>query len=410
MRRSAQPGEAGESERVEDPTGPTLPVADEFSSGMVTLEHSPAALGLATLAGDLVYLNSRGARLFGVPQGAPLTGRNLADLCEDPGQLASLEAVARDGRERSLHGYREVHGAPPRRFLCKLTRIPGYGGIPTWLAFAGVECGDSSTDDDAPLGEAESMSIIRRLTKVVAWKMRIDPRDRQTPNMMQWDPGIQPLLNLRPGSSRMATDHFLDFVAREDRELVREALQESLQDGRRLEVVYRVNPRSGSPKIVLSRAVVVPAAEGSSVPTMLGTVEDITSALGNEMRSYEKAAILETIAANMEGPVYAVDRDLRYTYFNPFFAFMLRRIYGADPVLGEKAYETVSDDSRRRVVLGHLRRALAGARVVEEVPVSVDDDAIVRRYELTYSPLRTAAAGGGVAVFGIRSPGAATSR
>jgi hypothetical protein len=78
------------------------------------------------------------------------------------------------------------------------------------------------------------------------------------------------------------------------------------------------------------------------------------------MRPYEKAAILDTIAANMEAPVYAVDRDLRYTYFNSFFAFMFRRVYGVDAVLGEKAYEAVADDGRRRTVLGHLRRALAG--------------------------------------------------
>jgi hypothetical protein len=77
-----------------------------------------------------------------------------------------------------------------------------------------------------------------------------------------------------------------------------------------------------------------------------------------------------------------VDRDLRYTYFNSFFAFMLRRAYGADAMLGDKACEAVSDDVRRRVVLGHLRRALAGACVGEEIPVSVDD-AIVRRYAAT---------------------------
>src|SRR6202046_241205 len=101
MRRSARPGEAGVSERVADPTVP-MPVADAFSSGMVALEHSPAALGLATLAGDLLYLNANGERLFGLARGDALTGRNLADICSDSGQLGALEAVARDGRERSL--------------------------------------------------------------------------------------------------------------------------------------------------------------------------------------------------------------------------------------------------------------------------------------------------------------------
>ena len=396
------------SEHVADPRVP-VPAADAFSSGMVALEHSPAALGLATLAGDLLYLNATGERLFGLARGDALTGRNLADICSDSGQLGALEGVARDGRERNLLIYREVPGAAPSRLLCKLTRVDGYGGIPTWLAFAGFERDDSATDDEAPLSDAESMNIVRRLWSVAAWKMPIDTRDSWAQNTMQWDSGIHGLLNLKPGHAKMAAQQFLDSVAREDRELARDMLEQSLVSGSRLEAVHRINPRNGSPKIVLTRALFAADTEASSAPTLFGTVQDITSTLGNEMRPYEKAAILDTIAANMEAPVYAVDRDLRYTYFNPFFAFMLRRVYGADAVLGEKAYEAVNDDGRRRVVLGHLRRALAGTRVVEEVPISVDD-AIVRRYELTYSPIRGGTATGGVTVFGSRSPGAVTAR
>jgi PAS domain-containing protein len=416
MRRSTQPGEAGVSEHVADSTVPT-PVGDAFSSGMVALERSPAALALATLAGDLLYLNANGERLFGVAHGAALTGRNLADICSDAGQPGVLEAVARDARGRNLlirvesastDPRGETPNALPTCFLCKLTRIDGYGGIPTWLAFAGIERDDSATDDASPLSDAESLAIIRRLSNVAAWKMPLDTQDIWTQNMMQWDPGMQALLNLKSTHSKVVAQQFLEYVAREDRELAGNMVEQSL-GGARFEAVLRMNPRNGSPKIVLTRAVLDTDAQGASEPTLLGTVQDITSALGNEMRPYEKAAILDTIAANLEAPVYAVDRDLRYTYFNSFFAFMLRRVYGVDAMLGEKAYEAVSDDVRRRVVLGHLRRALGGARVVEEVPVSVDD-AIVRRYELTYSPIRSGAATGGVTVFGIRSPGAVTSR
>jgi PAS domain-containing protein len=396
------------SEHVAEPTVP-MPAEDAFSSGMVALEHSPAALGLATLAGDLLYLNGNGERLFGIAHGAALTGRNLADICSDAGQLGALEGVARDGQERNFLICQDVLDASPRRVLCKLTRIDGYGGIPTWLAFAGFERDDSATDDEAPLSDAESMSILRRLSGVAVWKMRLDTRDSWTQSMMQWDAGVHALLHLKPSHSKLAAQHFLEYVARDDRELAANMLEQSLQSGSRLEAVYRLNPRNGSPKVVLARAVLAADTEGSSAPTLFGAVQDITSALGNEMRSYEKASILDTIAANMEAPVYAVDRDLRYTYFNSFFAFMLRRSYGADAVLGEKAYEAVGDEGRRRVVLGHLRRALAGTRVVEEVPISLDD-AIVRRYELTYSPIRSGMATGGVTVFGIRSPGAVTSR
>jgi len=386
-----------------------IPVADAFSSGMVALHHSPAALGLATLAGDLLYLNSNGERLFGVTPGANLTGLNLADICSDAGQMGTLEAVARDGRERNLLIYREAPDAAPMRLTCKLARIAGHGEIPTWLAFAVLERDDSATDDDAPLSDTESMSIIRRLSSMATWKMPLDAQGSWTQNSMQWGAGMHALLNLKPGHSKLAAHHFMESVAREDRELVREVLEQTLLSGARSEAVYRMNPRNGSPKIVLGRTVLAADTDASGVPTLFGSVQDITSVLGNEMRPYEKAAILDTIAANMEAPVYAVDRDLRYTYFNSFFAFMLRRVYGADAVLGERAYEAVADDGRRRVVLGNLRRALAGTRVVEEVPVAVDDS-MVRRYELTYSPMKSGTATGGVTVFGVRSPGAVASR
>ena len=65
MRQSAQQGETEVSGRREDPTNP-MPGDDTFSSGMLTLEQSPAALGLATLAGDLFFLNTRAQRLCGI--------------------------------------------------------------------------------------------------------------------------------------------------------------------------------------------------------------------------------------------------------------------------------------------------------------------------------------------------------
>jgi PAS domain-containing protein len=287
--------------------------------------------------------------------------------------------------------------------LLRLSRVAGYGGIPTWIAFAALEREDSA-DTEVPLGESESMSILRRLSSLAVWKMRIDDPGQWVNNTMQWDAGLHPLLNLKPGSGRLTARGFLDLVAREDRDGTRTALARSLQGGPRFEAVFRINPRNGSAKVVLSRTVVATDEESSGTPTMFGVVHDITSALGGETRPYEKSAILDTIATGLEAPVYAVDRDLRYTYFNPFFALTMRHVYAADAVLGEKAYESIPDDGRRRAVLSHLRRALAGARVVEEIRITLDD-AVPRRFDLTYAPIKSGAApGGGVAVFGVRSP------
>jgi len=407
MRRSARPGEAGEPDVGQKTVA--APGADVLSSGMLALEHAPAAIALATLAGDLLYLNPRAEHLFGVLCDADLAGHNLADICTETGQLATVEAVARDGRERQLSVCREAAASVPIRLLCKVTRVAGYGGIPTWLAFVGLER-DTPATVDASLDELESLSILRRLTSMAAWKVRIEDWDNWTRNPMQWGTGLNPLLNLKPGAAKVTTPQgYLDFVAREDRESIRAALEKALLSGSRFESVHRISPRNGSPKTVLSRAVLVADDQASSAPALLGMVQDITSAVGSELRTYEKAAILETIATNTEAPVYAVDRDLRYTYFNSFFAMSMRYVYGTDTVLGERAYESISNDTRRRTVLGHLRRALGGTRVVEEIPICLDD-AVVRHYELTYSPIKSGTGTSGVAVFGICCPSATAAK
>ncbi len=406
MRRSSSRRESEDPEYPEESSiQPAAP--DRLASAILALEQSPAALGLATLAGGLLYLNSKAEELFGVAAGEELQGRNFAEVCTQRVQLGALEAVARDGRERQIHLVGTAATAGSGRFLCKLRRLSGYGGIPTWLSFVALEYDGGSGSTDPALDDMQSMQVIHRLAGMATWKMRLDDRSDWTNNPVQWGAGIYPLLNLKPDAPLATLRSYLDFVARSDRPGIRAAMDEALADGSRFEALYRLNPRGGATKLVLSRAVSVVDEATSSVPMIWGVLQDLTSVFAGQMLPYEKAAILDTFAQNMEAPLYAVDRDFRYTFFNPFFESMMRRLYGVTPVLGERALESIASTPRRKTVQANLRRALAGARVVEEVPIRLDDS-ILRTYELTYSPMRGATASSGVTVFGVRAAGAAT--
>jgi PAS domain S-box-containing protein len=406
MRRSSSRRESEDPEYPEESSIQTA-APDSLASAILALEQSPAALGLATLAGDLLYLNTKAEELFGVSPGAELPGRNFAEVCTQRVQLGVLEAVARDGRERQIHlvGARASGGTG--RYLCKLRRLSGYGGIPTWLSFVALEYDGGNESADTALDDMQSMRVIHRLAGMATWKMRLDDRSDWTNNPVQWGAGIYPLLNLKSDAPLATLRSYLDFVARPDRPGIRAAMDEALADGSRFEAIYRLNPRGGATKLVLSRAVPVADESTNFVPMMWGVVQDITSVFAGQMLPYEKAAILDTFAQNLEAPLYAVDRDFRYTFFNPFFESMMRRLYGVTPAIGERAFESISSAPRRKTVLANLRRALSGARVVEEVAIRLDD-AIVRTFELTYSPMRGSAASSGVTVFGARAAGAAT--
>ena len=50
----------------------------------------------------------------------------------------------------------------------------------------------------------------------------------------------------------------------------------------------------------------------------IGAEQDITSIFVGRPPSHEKASILDTVASSIEGPIYAIDCELRFTYFNDF--------------------------------------------------------------------------------------------
>jgi hypothetical protein len=112
-------------------------------------------------------------------------------------------------------------------------------------------------------------------------------------------------------------------------------------------------------------------------------------------------AVLDALAENIEGPVYALDRKFHYTYFNQFFRRFIQQLYGVDTQLGERVYHAVKPGPRRTEVMNHIRRAFEGQRIVEVVPIAWKDS-IVEHFELTYAPIVDGPLTSGVVVVGVR--------
>ena len=72
---------------------------------------------------------------------------------------------------------------------------------------------------------------------------------------------------------------------------------------------------------------------------------------------------LQALVDANEQPVFALDRDLRYTAFNRAHATVMRALYGAEIALGGRlpGYPTIAAD--RDAAVGNLARALAGEHV-----------------------------------------------
>jgi PAS domain S-box-containing protein len=92
-------------------------------------------------------------------------------------------------------------------------------------------------------------------------------------------------------------------------------------------------------------------------------VKDASTGEDVAVMASDHEALQAVLDAN-DQPIFALDRELRYTAFNHAHAVVMRALYGADIALGGRLpdYQTVAAD--RETSTANLERALAGERVV----------------------------------------------
>jgi len=372
---------------------------DTLLNAMRSLEHSPVAIALASLSGELLSINVKAEQIFGIAHGIAPSGHYVADAFSEASHFATLEAVARDGRERHFEMF-SAQGSG-RHFFCKLARIEAGNGIPAWLALGMFEYDHRSSDNVSTIDAAETARIIHPLVGLATWKIRTGDDNNLLDSTMLWSQELFRLLNAKPSLRRQTLRDYLEFVVADDRDAVLLALSRSLSDGSIVSVVYRLQPQNGAAKLVASRAMPVRDPASELTREIWGVEQDVTSMFDGHPPSQEKASILDAVASSMEGPIFAVDRELRFTYFNDFVRKEMGEVFGTDPEIGKKAIGASHRRARRRVMLRNLRHALGGTRIVDEILIPCDK-LIARHYELTYSPIVNATITTGVAVFGVR--------
>ena len=77
----------------------------------------------------------------------------------------------------------------------------------------------------------------------------------------------------------------------------------------------------------------------------------------------EELELLQSVIDAEDHPIFALDRDLRYTAFNRAHAAAMRELYGAEITLGGRLAD-YQPDADFRIARENLLRALAGERVV----------------------------------------------
>ncbi len=118
---------------------------------------------------------------------------------------------------------------------------------------------------------------------------------------------------------------------------------------------------------------------------VMSTAKDVTERKRAEEDARQQAYTLRGIIESVQSPIYSVDRDHRFTSFNPAYAAATAAL-GIDIHIGDCLLEQQPDSETAEQTKRLLDRALAGEYVVDE-RVS-DDEAIGRRhFEVSHNPV-----------------------
>lgn len=374
-----------------------LPDGFKLGDESLAARHVPVGVGLATLSGQLLYINECGKALL-ADAGAYVTD-GAGVFLRYSSEFAFMHAVARDGCPRYGQVTLSSETKAPRRLICKVSRVSGEEGIPTWLAFAAVEVPELRSSSDSTLDESSNMLVAQSMAKFGSWQMTLlNPAD-WTQNKMQWSAPMYEIRRAAAGQSDVTGQTFLKAVLPEDRSAVRNAFSSMIHKKESMDVRYRLRLKGGEIRAVLGRAVAQPDERDPEVLRVFGIEMDLNRLLAHQSLPYLKTELMEAIATGLQGMVVAVDAQFRYIYFNDVFRYEIQRRTGREPQLGDNILDELPIDQLKRSLFVNLRKAQNGKRTVEDVNLSSSP---LRRqvYEMTFAPIPLGTDERGVVVFG----------
>ncbi|MGE0442667.1 MAG: PAS domain S-box protein [Gemmatimonadales bacterium] len=127
-----------------------------------------------------------------------------------------------------------------------------------------------------------------------------------------WSDEIYAIFGIDPATARPSVWTFLGRVHPEDRDLVLERFQGSIQSGTAYDLRHRIITRSGEEKYVHSRGAPMRDADGTTT-RVIGTFQDITDQVREERRSQHQARLVERLS----DAVVSTDAAFRVISWNP---------------------------------------------------------------------------------------------
>lgn len=154
-----------------------------------------------------------------------------------------------------------------------------------------------------------SLKFAQQIAHLGNWDWDIDE------NTIFWSDEHYRIMGLEPREITPSYEKFMSFVHPEDEELVKQAIYESLSQGKKYEISHRIKLADGNVRFVSGQGEVI-LDENQKAVKMLGTIQDVTKQKKAEDALKESEESFRKIFRNAPIGIYITDLDGNFVKVN----------------------------------------------------------------------------------------------
>jgi PAS domain S-box-containing protein len=304
------------------------------------------------LVTGLVAWSDETYRIFGLP----LRGQNLPlmewqDMLhpEDRERISIVVEEAKRGIHRYDFEYRLVRPDGEVRFIqCQGDNICDEQGRPRRAFGIAQDITDRKLVEEQLRQSESQLAEAQRLAHIGSWNW--DVRG----STVTWSDEIYRIFGVdRQAFNPTYEDTIMEFIHPEDRALVRDAVERSLETQKPSSSYYRILRHDGEERVVHSRWEVISDEDGNPI-RMFGTAQDVTE----RQRAEERLREYEKVVEGLEEMIVVVDRDYRYLIANR--AFLSYRNMEREEVVGHLIPEVLNNKIFENIIKEKLDGCFQG--------------------------------------------------
>lgn len=153
------------------------------------------------------------------------------------------------------------------------------------------------------------LEVSQRIAHIGSWELDIEDLENISSNPLAWSDETYRILGLEPGSITPTTELFFNQVHPDDKELLRNAVNMAVQDGKPYDIEHRVVLHDGKEKTVLARSSTLFDTATNTPLKLRGTLQDITDRKKADEQLQKANSELRTLFKNMQEAFFSVDME-----------------------------------------------------------------------------------------------------